>query len=337
MKQDFATLGVGFESALSFLISKVRWAFVFVVMSSFICAGCKKERADEGGEEDEVTAPEKPESSTQTKPPPQKGRGIEDSSDASIEKRGAVGRVEPTPLKENPLEALSPFVKIVTKGMTKQLRGAPVEEAYENVTIHEGDENRFAAFMSVVKLAGFKAARGVVLGFDLYFFKGEKNVLVVKVSTLLTGERAVLVDLKAGKGRPGIPKDVFALSKFSGGLIHVKEAAMGLSKVLSSSSCGSLPVAGSEDVSRWFPPGKDAQLAEELKRLQRSLGRLCAEISSQKWEEVRVRMDNLNYLVVGEEGKPEGQIQLRFAPKSGKPALSVQGKVRSFRPIGVRR
>lgn len=339
MKQDVATPGFGFESSLSVTIAKVRWALVFVLISSFICAGCKKERVDEGGKEDGVTeAPGESQTSSKTDPSSQTERGAEGVSGSSAEKPGAPARhVNPTPLEDNPLEALRPFVKLATRGMTKQLGGVPVEDAYETLPIHEGDENRFAAFMSVVKLAGFKAARGVVLGFDLFFFKQEKNILVVKVSTLLLGERAVLVDLKAGKGGSGVPDDVLALSKFSGGLSHVKEMATGLSKVLSSSSCGSLPVAGPEDVSRWFPPGKDAQLAEELKRLQMSLGGICAEIAAQKWEEVRVRMDSLNYLVVGEKGKPAGQIQLRFSPKSGKPALGVQGKVRSFGPIGVRR
>lgn len=243
----------------------------------------------------------------------------------------------PLPLKSNPLDGFRPFADRALRGMTTQLKGGSLDEAYPDLDIHSGEENRLRAFLAVADLAGFKKAKGMVLGFDLFLFRRGKNVLVVKTTVMVDSERAAFADFRVERGFKKLPDRVYPLSAFSRGFATIKEAATELSVVLNTSSCNLLPVLHPTNAEPWFPPDMAKQVGEDLAKTEISMKDSCALIATYEWDEVRVRPADLNFLVVDSKGEPAGQIQTTFSEKGDKPALMVQGRVRSFKPIGAKR
>ncbi len=277
---------------------------------------------------------------------PSRGPAAEGEIERQVEKEGLPPAPGPlalrspktpsVPLKSNPLETLRPFADRAVRGMTAQLQGGSIDEAYPDFEIDRGDENRLNAFSSVVDLAGFREVKGIVLGFDLFLLHRGRNVLLVKTSILFDAEQAAFADFGVERGLKQLPGMVYPLSAFTRGFVVFREAASELSTVLNSSSCSFLPVLEPSAARPWFPPKTAKQVGENLEKIKKSMEDSCALIATYEWDEVRVRPAELNFLVTDESGEPAGQIQSAFADRANKPAVKVQGQIRSFKPIGGR-
>ena len=323
---------------------------VGVLVGAFALGGvaCDKTKKQQG--EEKGTAQGK-----ESRPGDMKGRGEARESRETKETREARGtretkearetrpppsRVEyvrPTPLKENPLEALRPLVTKLTKGMTAQLAGTAPKEAYGDIDLTSERGPRFKAFMSLLKLTSFKKATGAVVEVVLYFMKGAKTVAMLKTSVFMARGKAALVDFKVKKAPRGVPRGVMALEKLPAGLSSLKGAVEALAKVVTSKSCASLPVLPAKDATPWFSPRHATQIATDINEVRNALKKHCAQLLNLESDTLAVRMDDVSYLVVDDGGKPAGQIKVEFDEEGGKPVLEVRGKLRSLRPIGAKR
>ena len=315
---------------------------VGVVAGAVTLGGVACDKANEGKDKASEAA-----QGRETRPSENRGRKkAQGSRSVTRETRGTrkprtppsrVEYVHPTPLKENPLEALRPLVTKLTEGMSAQLAGTPPKEAYKDIDLSSQRGPRFKAFMSLLKLTSFKKATGAVVNVGLFFMKGTQTVATLKTSVFVAPGKAALVDFKVKTAPQALPRGVMALDKLPGGLSSLKGAVEALAKVVTSKSCASLPVVPAKDATPWFSPRHATQIATDINEVRSALKKHCAPLLKLESDALGVRLDDVSYLVVDDGGKPAGQIKVEFDWEGEKPVLEVRGKLRSLRPIGAKR
>lgn len=227
-----------------------------------------------------------------------------------------------TPAKVGPLAPIVDIAAALEKGINDFASGkTPAEKAFAGfaATARKGS-------LDNIKEAKAKQIIFIGMEFELMFYKGGKGAYYLRTMVhpgakgpaFLNFAGRVVTDGKFYvKGKP--------LAAYTGAAAGLGTAAKDFLASLNAGKCDVVPVADPAPLKKLLPKGSRMtdRMLKGLERSQQNLKTHCEAAKAIGADNVELRIDDIAFATVGDDGKINGMIRADFEFKDGKVAIEI--------------
>ena len=227
-----------------------------------------------------------------------------------------------TAAKVGPLAPIVDVAQTLEKGINALVSGqAPLEKAF-------GTFSATARAGSVDKIKEAKAKKIILVGmeFELLFYKGDQGVYYLRTMVHPSEKGPAFLNFA---GRPVTDGKFYVKGQ---PFEAYKDAAAGLGTAakdfvlaLKAGNCNAVPVADAEPLRKLMPEGSPMtdRMLKGLERSKQNLSSHCDAAKASGADRIDLRVDDIAFATLGEDGKINGMIRGSFGFKEGKVVVEI--------------